>query len=966
MDVRNRCTTLVEHSRGVEERHLWMDMMASALVIEVFVNGSSFRARGGVGVHITTDLGKEHNYAIKLAFKTTNNEAEYEALPAELLVAEKLGATEIEVKVKSQEGYESLIKRAWKGSLQSGSKADVTRRGLERCRYQLREWYNISRISHQRALNIKTDLLRSLQASNTGLDNDHIRVLQKEFDASLEEVDLKWCQRAKQKWLKDGNRNTKFFHKCASVKKQKNLIQKLQTKVGQILTNPDDIGGEFQSVFRDLFTSFNPIVPNSLLENLRPTVMLEMNFSLTKVYSREEIELAIFQMNPLGSPGPDGFPVIFFQKHWHIVGDDVVAAVLELLNTKSGFQVAYELMHSMQNRRTNHKEGFMALKLDISKSYDRLEWSFVQLVLQQMGFDKEWIELITQCIRTVSYSILLNGSPQSAFKGNQNSKMHWLNWKGLGKGKQVGGLGFRDFEDFNKALLAKQEWRLITNTQSLASRVLKAKYFPSTEFSSARVRKGDSFVWKSITAARPLLYEGLLWKIGNGNQVKIWSDRWLPIPMSYKTQCLPKVLNTKASISSLIDQDTHSWNLPLVQSVFILEEAVIISIIHISPCKSDDKLVWRCTKNGIFSVKSAYHLLVFVNDLNKGQASDSTNHEVLWKLLWKLRVPNKVKMFLWRSAWDILPTRVNLHKMKIIDSPMCPICLTHPENVSHVLWTCKAAQDVWSNSSRRLQKSRIEEAPFYELLTELLSTLPLEEHTKLAFTAKDLCQEQGKLQGWNWGVNQRLVWPCDSNSQEPLYSFPDTLLGETLAALQVVQFGIEIGLNNVIFEGIQNKWTLKYKENNCNNRKEKAPSSCGGACSTRAALGENRRPIMEVPNSQNPATPRMEMAEGLPTARESHSLNASDSTDRTYEQLAAPFGAAFGSLEDRRLGNAMERHMLIYGRRKHQIHDSPLFSLQNTKTKMEYYPEGTGLEDKEGGGRSRSSHLLEPDLKQAL
>ncbi|XP_040999511.1 uncharacterized mitochondrial protein AtMg00310-like [Juglans microcarpa x Juglans regia] len=173
--------------------------------------------------------------------------------------------------------------------------------------------------------------------------------------------------------------------------------------------------------------------------------------------------------------------------------------------------------------------------------------------------------------------------------GNKNSKMHWLNWKGLGKGKQVGGLGFRDFEDFNIALLAKQGWRLITNTQSLASRVLKAKYFPSIDFFEARVRRSDFFVWKSITAARPLLYEGLLWKIGNGNKVKIWSDRWLPIPTSYKTRPPPKVLSTEATVNSLIDQDSHSWNLFLVQSVFIPEEAAITSRIHISPCNSNEK-----------------------------------------------------------------------------------------------------------------------------------------------------------------------------------------------------------------------------------------------------------------------------------------------------------------------------------------------------------------------------------------
>lgn len=58
------------------------------------------------------------------------------------------------------------------------------------------------------------------------------------------------------------------------------------------------------------------------------------------------------------------------------------------------------------------KEGFMALKLDISKAYDRLEWHFLQRILQRLGFDEEWIELILTCLSTVRYSFLINGEPR--------------------------------------------------------------------------------------------------------------------------------------------------------------------------------------------------------------------------------------------------------------------------------------------------------------------------------------------------------------------------------------------------------------------------------------------------------------------------------------------------------------------------------------------------------------------------
>ena len=58
------------------------------------------------------------------------------------------------------------------------------------------------------------------------------------------------------------------------------------------------------------------------------------------------------------------------------------------------------------------KIGFMALKLDMSKAYDRVEWIFLQKILLKMGFQESWVSLIMQCVTIVSFSILVNGEPQ--------------------------------------------------------------------------------------------------------------------------------------------------------------------------------------------------------------------------------------------------------------------------------------------------------------------------------------------------------------------------------------------------------------------------------------------------------------------------------------------------------------------------------------------------------------------------
>lgn len=70
--------------------------------------------------------------------------------------------------------------------------------------------------------------------------------------------------------------------------------------------------------------------------------------------------------------------------------------------------IAYELTHFLQNRR-GRGDGYAALKLDMSKAYDRVEWHFLRRMMEKMGFDSRWINLIMQYVSTVSYKIKVNG-----------------------------------------------------------------------------------------------------------------------------------------------------------------------------------------------------------------------------------------------------------------------------------------------------------------------------------------------------------------------------------------------------------------------------------------------------------------------------------------------------------------------------------------------------------------------------
>jgi hypothetical protein len=365
------------------------------------------------------------------------------------------------------------------------------------------------------------------------------------------------------------------------------------------------------------------------------------------------------------------------------------------------------------------------------------------------------IKAVVQAIPTYCISVFLlpkalckeiQGMMQRFWWGHKDntSRIHWMSWERMGKSKARGGLGFRDLEVFNKALLPKQLWRLLQAPDSLAAKILKAKYYPSNSILEAQLGNRPSYLWRSFMAAQPVLKNGMLWRIGNGDSISVWLDRWLPRPTSYKVFSPRKILDQNARVSEFIDQNTRMWKAGLISEIFLEDEAALICSIPLSPLPVEDRIIWQGTKNGIFSVRSAY-FLELENLANRTGGVSKPDEGKTWKEIWNLKVPNVVKLFLWKALHNLLPTRTNLARKGIITEAACPICGRMDESVEHILWSCSSSMDVWGGGPKSLQKCDVVECSFPTLFEGLMRRCNKEDLEFFAITARKIWLRQNSV-----------------------------------------------------------------------------------------------------------------------------------------------------------------------------------------------------------------------------
>lgn len=149
--------------------------------------------------------------------------------------------------------------------------------------------------------------------------------------------EVHWYMRSRVADVKDGDRNTKYYHHKASQRKRRNTIKGIYDDSGIWQTEEEKIEGEVETYFRYIFSSINPSEGEyeEVLKHVSHSVSRQFNDDLMRPYSKEEIYTALCQMHPCKAPGPDGMHAIFYQGFWHIIGDEVVEFVCNILHGDS-------------------------------------------------------------------------------------------------------------------------------------------------------------------------------------------------------------------------------------------------------------------------------------------------------------------------------------------------------------------------------------------------------------------------------------------------------------------------------------------------------------------------------------------------------------------------------------------------------------------------------------------------------
>jgi hypothetical protein len=275
-------------------------------------------------------------------------------------------------------------------------------------------------------------------------------------------------------------------------------------------------------------------------------------------------------------------------------------------------------------------------------------------------------------------------------KKDKGGFIAWKAWEQLCRPKIHGGLGFSTAKKFNEALLAKLTWFVASKRVSPCIAALRSKYKVKDDWLKADPCKYASNFWKAIERLKSLINKGACFLVGDGASIDVWKEPW--VPWLHNFTPIPKsesFLNIPLKVADLIDEDTRRWNLAVLIELFDANSVGAILKIVLPHTPKPDKLIWVLNSKGNFTVQSALQASLVPCVVDPG---------ITWKALWKLNMHDRLKIFIWRVASGILPTKMNLVQKLGVGNSLCPLCLNADESLDHLFFKCSISRAIWFSS----------------------------------------------------------------------------------------------------------------------------------------------------------------------------------------------------------------------------------------------------------------------------
>ncbi|XP_048596370.1 uncharacterized protein LOC106358899 [Brassica napus] len=236
------------------------------------------------------------------------------------------------------------------------------------------------------------------------------------------------------------------------------------------------------------------------------------------------------------------------------------------------------------------------------------------------------------------------------------------------------------------------EIRLLKPSKTEGNDGLYGKYCQKASFLRVSLLCACSHGWRGILAGRDLLCEKLEAVIGDGEDTRVWKDRWLSTDMARAPVGPAPEAFQDLRVADLLTRDSKEWKIQLIEQI-LPHHLAEIRLLKPSKTGGNDGVVWLGARSGIYSTRSGYFAAAKLENQRHTPQS-----RINWKaLLWTGRVSPKLQVFLWKITQGALPVGANSQLRGMLHNTACPRC-DMLETVLHLFLHCDYAKKVWASS----------------------------------------------------------------------------------------------------------------------------------------------------------------------------------------------------------------------------------------------------------------------------